>query len=297
MSELSAMDGQRTGAILGFLRGVSWVRHSTGIPLRDTTVFWDGGHAQERLKLFPAYKSGRSLHNPKDKNEEEKSRHYYQQLQLLPGIIRSAGIRQVKVDCVEADDLISIFAHVVKSPVVIYSGDGDFHQLYNARISIFDPGNGKNSGKGLLGQADFEKKWGPTEASNYPLIKAMVGDASDAIPGVKGIGKVWASRIAQFVTFKPEAPIDWRFFRRGEPDEKQQKWIDKALAVPNRRIIKRNITLMRLPLSWEDSFYSSDQAIDAMTQWLDRPKPDRRAFFQELERYELHSVIENINNW
>ena len=291
MSELSTTDGRKSGAVLGFLKGLSWCRNQTGISLNSTVVFWDCGRSQERIKIYPDYKAGRKMNKRDTPEEMEEFKQYHMQLEALHNILRCAGVRQVKVEGVEADDLISIFCNTVGGSKVIQSGDADFHQLYSPLVGIFDPK------KGLLGLVDMEKKWGSTDIQKYVLIKAMIGDASDNIKGVPQIGKARASLVAPFIRLSrdPSKDYGWRIRRDGAPDEKQAVWVKKALK--NRSIIKRNVSLMRLPPTWEDSHYSLDQAEEALIQWMDRPSMNRRSFIAALESYELNSILENMNSW
>ena len=76
MPEMATVDEVRTGAIFGFLKGISWCRYQTKIPLFQTVVFWDGGRAEERMSLYPDYKGGRSM-------EKEDREDYYRQIDVI----------------------------------------------------------------------------------------------------------------------------------------------------------------------------------------------------------------------
>ena len=122
LGELSTSENERTGAIYGFLKGLSWCRYKTKTPLFQTIIFWDGGHSERRIKLYPQYKKGRRLNE--DKRERES---YHRQLEAIREIMATVGCRQLLIPDVEADDLISIFAAFLvkqRDACVVFSGEG-----------------------------------------------------------------------------------------------------------------------------------------------------------------------------
>lgn len=292
MNELSTRGGIKTGAMVGFLKGISWVRWKTQIPLRDTVIIWDGGHADYRLKLYPEYKQGRKLNEPKTPEDERDSAAYKAQLAFLREIMDTLEVKQLQVGGVEADDLISIFATLTGhggGRSIIYSGDGDMHQLHSPTCSIFDPK------KELMGWGDIKTKWKVQEPSDLLLYKALVGDPSDNIKGVKQIGPKRAQIVCCYLRAKLTRK-GWRVeVKRTGWDEKDGKWVDKALA--EQKLIQRNLKLMALPSSFAESYYTHDQAEEALTQWLTPSTRNTRKFIAHLERFELHSILDNLTNW
>ena len=293
MSELATSKGEGTGAIYGFIKGMSWCRYQTKTPLFQTVVLWDGGHADYRKKIYKAYKQGRKLNEDKEKRAD-----YHRQLDAIRWLLSYTGCKQVYVPGVEADDLISIFVGFLRKQgdsAVIYSGDGDFHQLYGQGVLIFDPK------KEILGIPDIQKKWN-VALNKIVLKKAIMGDASDNIKGVAKIGDKRAGLCCAYLGLRHDNPTTvtprhcWRVItEKNGWSEKDGQWIELALS--NKKVINRNIELMRLPLSWEESYYDDDQALDAMEQWLEKPKKNRRKFIELLGRYELDSILENLASW
>jgi len=294
MPELATTDEIRTGAILGFIKGLSWVRYKTKVPLFQTVVLWDGGHAEFRKKLYPDYKAGRSM-------QKEDREDYYRQMDVIRQLLKVSGCRQIKVDGVEADDLISIFGEFLRKQgdsSIIYSADGDFHQLASRSCQIFDPH------ASLLGPPDFQKKWGvPIE--KILLKKCLVGDSSDNIKGVPKIGDKRANIVCAYLGIQHNLPSSksgkdphhtWRVTKEKLGwSEADGKWIE--LALENKLLINRNIRLMRLPLRWERTHYTEDQALDALNQWLHKPLKNRRKFIELLGRYEMDSILEDLSSW
>lgn len=287
MSEMRRMDGQRNGALHGFLRSLSWIRNELDIRTKNAVVFWDAGRAQGRYDLFPQYKEGRE---PKDDREREQREDVHRQADELEVLLQLAGIRQIKVPGCEADDLIAIFAHRLGETggtAVVYSGDHDMHQLIRPWIKVYDP---KRS---ILRHPDLEEMWGTINVHRLAQIKAIMGDKSDSIDGVKTVGIKWAAKLLPYF----DNPTDEDPLPRTdlEVDPKHVKKLDKVLK--DQELVKRNYLLIRLPCNWGESFYSQDQTVEALTQWLIPSNKNLIEFLKRLRENELETVAENIHRW
>lgn len=134
-----------------------------------------------REGLLPSYKADRE--RPANLNEQFEWAHR---------VTEVLGIPKVQVDGFEADDVI---ASVVKhsdlngEPVAIVTVDKDMLQLVNGEVQCYDPFN--NDYKGI---PSCLRKFGVIPAL-VPDAQALIGDASDGIPGVKGVGVVGASGV------------------------------------------------------------------------------------------------------
>jgi DNA polymerase-1 len=148
-------------------------------------VCWDGGRNPERLKIHPEYK----LRTPKidfDKDEFEK------QIAAIRRLLFYLGIPQLHRKEREADDYIYALAKRKEKKtdhkIVICSGDKDFRQMVNKRIFIAD------ENKGLITPVNFHSLFG-IQPEQFVFYLSMVGDTSDNIPGVPGIGEKTALKI------------------------------------------------------------------------------------------------------
>jgi DNA polymerase-1 len=156
-------------------------------------VFFDLGGAQDKLALLPDYKAQR----------EEMPAALVRQLPLLKAVTRAMGLVGVEREGVESDDLLAAQAHRLAQEgheVVIVSADKDFAQLVGGRVSLLLPPPAANPGLGWrkLDAAGVAGKFGvpPAQIRDY---LALVGDASDNIPGLDGVGpKTAAKWLAQF---------------------------------------------------------------------------------------------------
>jgi DNA polymerase-1 len=118
------------------------------------------------------------------------------QIPYIYRMVAALQIQTVTLEGFEADDLIGTLAargEAAGWDVAIVSGDKDMHQLVTPHVRVFDPMKGK-----WYDEAAVREKWG-VSPSQVADILGLMGDASDQIPGVTGIGPKTASKlIAEF---------------------------------------------------------------------------------------------------
>jgi len=272
--DLATNDGRRSGVIYGFLRSLAYARHVAGATERETTIVLDGGRSKNRLELCPEYKSGRRKKDqtPEDKADTEA---FFAQVEELKRALPLLGIRVVCVPGVEADDLISIFAHFygnLKKRVLIFSGDKDFHSIVSDYISLFVP---DNSDREVQGPEEIHAKWNLSSGEEILLARAIEGDASDAIPGVPKLGKKRAQNI-----------VAWLSSGEKEPPRGLKKWVD--VYRENTVTVARNLQMMRLPTRFQNSFLTIEQAEQAIEQFRVVPARDPMAFAEFCRDWQIH---------
>ncbi|MCK6505205.1 DNA polymerase I [Myxococcota bacterium] len=171
-SDMRAPDGLPTRALFGFARILLKLRKDHR-PTHCVVVFDKG--KSFRNELFPDYKGQRP-----DMPEDLRA-----QWGELPGLCEDLGFRSMARQGFEADDLIGTLAVRHAGPdveVVIVSSDKDFGQLVTDRVKMLDVGRDE-----LLGPAEIEEKWGVGPDRVIDLL-ALMGDSSDNVPGVQGVG-------------------------------------------------------------------------------------------------------------
>ncbi len=113
------------------------------------------------------------------------------QLPYIREIAEALGLPVLSEPGYEADDLIASVASRFLNPMVIIAGDKDLLPLVSDRIYLWDPLREK-----MITPQVVEERYGlPPE--KIPEVRALAGDASDNIPGVKGIGEKTALRLIQ----------------------------------------------------------------------------------------------------
>ena len=183
-------DGVHIGGLGGFIRSIGSLINQ----IQPTAVYvvFDGvGSSTNRKNLLPEYKSGR--HTSRITNWEvfedldDKHNSKIDQIVRLVHYLKCLPIRTVSIDKSEADDIIAFYStHLVEkynSKVVIVSSDKDFLQLVNNDVTVWRPMEKTYYTKQLI-----EEKHGCL-AENFILYKVLMGDNSDKIPGIKGLGE------------------------------------------------------------------------------------------------------------
>ncbi len=164
----------------------------------DCCIVWDGGHDSRRKKLFPQYKKKKK--RELTEVEEREKDIFFQQLREFQKVISSFEIPQIRCKGREADDIIyNIIADTkLDTEFILTSTDKDFYQLLDSQknVRIYSPGKKKE-----IGIKDVEKEFGiPIEY--YVEYKAMVGDPSDNLPGITGVGPVAAKWLVNNIIVK-----------------------------------------------------------------------------------------------
>lgn len=150
-------------------------------------VAFDTTKSERRLKLYPEYKAGRKTSLTPEEYEEFKKN-----LNAFIKILKNMNITVLEGNGYEADDYIAITTQMLKRfHVYIHSTDQDFLQLVNQRVSVVKPeSNGEYTT--ITHDNFFEIVGVPPQF--FVDFKAMVGDTSDNIPGIHGIGKGTATK-------------------------------------------------------------------------------------------------------
>ena len=180
--------GYPVGGTIGFLKSLQKVARDFNAD--EVIVAWDGHEGSQRKRsMNKDYKGGRKpvrfnrrmIDLPE---EEEAANKGYQQVRLME-YLNQMPVIQLIADYTEADDII---AHVVQSDYyddwnkIIVSSDKDFFQLCDDDISVYRPIQKKTLNKqSILEEFKIHPK-------NFALARAIVGDKSDNLPGVKGAG-------------------------------------------------------------------------------------------------------------
>jgi DNA polymerase-1 len=146
----------------------------------------DPGGKVFRHDMYPLYKSNRST----------KPCEFEEQIETVARIISAYGFPLVKVPNFEADDIIGSIAKKFAAPdlmVTIVSGDKDFMQLINKNVRLLRV---TNDGDFFCDEQGVMARFGCTPAQVIDCL-AIMGDSSDTVPGVKGIGEKGAAKLIQ----------------------------------------------------------------------------------------------------
>ncbi len=171
--------GENTGAIHGFLKALNKIIEDFN-PKHIGLVF-DAKGKNFRHKIYSEYKANRSAMPPE----------LIEQIPKLYEILDYMGYPPIIINDVEADDVIGTLSNKFKTvpEVKIFSGDKDFAQLVNDKVTIINPVTLE-----IMDIKGVKKKFGVVPENIIDYL-ALVGDKSDNIPGVPGVGGKTASKL------------------------------------------------------------------------------------------------------
>lgn len=226
-----------TGGIYSSIRSLLSVLKTirTSDRIGPVLVFYDGGRHPMRTKLFPEYKQNRDI---KERKDEKVSKQIHEQVDASKLFFRSLGCRVVTMKKREADDCIAQLVNMiggipnrpsyqscpacrsgsgtgkctcddVSLPYVV-SGDRDMWGLFN-RARIYDLNLNE-----VVRESHFKKRFG-IGSKHFVHYKALCGDASDNLPGIKGVGD---KTVAAFVN-----ALGSRISPDMAPPEAMEKWL------------------------------------------------------------------------
>lgn len=194
------------------------------------------------LELDSTYKQNRIDYTsvPDDENP-------FAELPMIKKALEYLSINYLEIENYEADDLIAAIVKKSKYEFIIASTDTDFIQLVNNSTYLYVP-RGKKS---ILYDEDTVENKFSVKPSKYVLYKSLVGDKSDNIKGIKGIGPKTAGNILKFGSLEE--------FMDKKPSSKQTLMLKE-----NMSLIEKNIKLIEMNSSLDTSNISLSSVSDAI---------------------------------
>jgi DNA polymerase-1 len=181
--------GVHVGGLGGFIRSLGSLINQ----IQPTSVFvvFDGmGSSTNRKNLLPEYKSGRNITRItnwevfEDLEDEDDAK--IKQIVRIAHYLKCLPVKTVAIDKAEADDIIAYYSDILpktyNSKCFIVSSDKDFIQLINDNVIVYRPIE-----KEYYTKDTVKEKFGVL-TENFILYKTLLGDNSDKIAGVKGLG-------------------------------------------------------------------------------------------------------------
>ena len=296
-SLLKAMNptGTHVGGFVGFLRSLGYVTRIFD-PTR-VIVVWDGkGGSGNRQNINPNYKAQRATsritHWGLYDTKEEETEALIGQLFRVQDYLDCLPIHQIMIEKLEADDIIAYLSKRASrsqvKKVTIVSSDKDFLQLVDDTVEVYAPIKKKTFTKSNVID---EIKVLP---QNYNLVKALLGDSSDNLPGVKGLGiKTILSEWKSF-TYDPNASLQdvWDHCETQMELEKPKKIFAKILHSFDK--VVDNFAMMDLHQTQLD-----ESEIKYVTEIMKSPIPDLQtgAFLHLLDQDKIEGITKNTDTW
>lgn len=268
-STLTTSQGQQINAVFGFFSIIIQVL----IKYKPDQVFFafDSKEKTFRHKMYPAYKATRK------KTDQE----LIEQFKIVKDILTKINFNVIEKDGYEADDIIGTLSRMKEiqgKDKIIITGDGDLLQLINDEVKVFLSGSAFQ--KSVLYDAKTAEKKLGLAIDQIIEYKALRGDSSDNIPGIKGVGEISAKKMLTA-------------YKNLEEIYNNLDSLDKAVKT-------------KLEANREIAYLSRDLAkIDTnapVTESLSNSKPDSvdyeqlRKVFWEFEFRSLISKLDNLEN-
>jgi DNA polymerase-1 len=180
LPDLTRNDGTPVGAVFGFTNMI--IKILASLDVSHIAIIFDSGGKNFRHELYKEYKANRP---PCPEN-------LIPQFAIIRECANALNIATLEKSGFEADDIIATLAKKCYNEdfeTLIISSDKDLMQLINDRTKMYDAMKNK-----IIDSSSVKEKFSVTPDKVLDVL-ALIGDASDNIPGVKGIGEVSASEL------------------------------------------------------------------------------------------------------
>ncbi len=232
--------GEPIGGTIGSLKVIQ--KLVSEFSAKEVIVVWESGGSSRRRGIYSEYKQGRrparlNRFYEDDLPDTEDNRE--RQIRMLVGALRALPVAQVYVQDCEADDVIAYICkyRLQDDQKIILSTDRDYYQLLDDNTLIYNPHK-----KTLIGKNDVKKEFF-VETDNFALAKALCGDASDNIEGVKGLGYKTLVKKVPIMALNRDVTVDMviQYARSHEDEGVVMKRIGQS-----EDLIRRNWSLVYL---------------------------------------------------
>ena len=284
-------DGVHVGGLGGFLRSLGTLINR----IQPTSVYvvFDGvGSTINRKNLLPEYKSNRNITRITNwdifESLDDEHAAKVDQVVRLIHYLQCLPVKTLSLDKVEADDIIAHLATKLSSDygskVFIVSSDKDFIQLVDENIIVYRPIE-----KDYYTTDTVIEKFG-ISAANFILYKVLMGDASDKVAGVKGLGekklmKLFPELSQRILTLQDILNIS---------EVKLKENIIYARVLDMQDQLEKNYRIMNLHNPMLDDI--EREFLDAIIEYP-LPELDNMKFLKYYHEDGLKHLIKNIDYW
>jgi len=284
-------DGVHVGGLGGFLRSLGVLIRNIQ-PTAVYVVFDGAGSSNNRKNIIPEYKSGRNTQRItnwdifEDREDEHDAK--IDQIVRLIQYLKLLNVKTTSIDKVEADDIIAVLSTQLvekyNSNVFIVSSDKDFVQLVTDKIILYRPME-----KEYYTPKTVEEKF-KVLSSNFILYKTLLGDNSDKVPGVKGLGekgifKKFPELQTQKLTLEDIFDIS---------AEKFKEHVVYSRIIQDRNRLENSYKIMDLSKPM-----INEKEINGLINLIESDFPDlnKELFIQLYNEDKIGGMIRNLENW
>jgi len=285
-------DGHHIGALTGFLKSIGYAIKMLN-PTKVVIVFDGVGGSNARRNLFPDYKANRNANRMTNysifQSKEEESESINNQMQRLILYLKCLPVSVISIEGLEADDIIGYLTHKLENfsetqEINIMSADQDFLQLVSTKTSVYSP-----TKKKVYKPKDVLEQFGVT-ATNYINYKILLGDKSDNVPGVSGLGPVKLVKLFPELTGENKVTLESMIEKSAELINENKLYLS---VVERRHQLFINQQLMNL----EGDFLSPDNRLLVKQSFTECYELNKYLFHQIYVNDRLGESIPNVDNW
>jgi DNA polymerase-1 len=284
-------NGMHIGGLGGFFRSLGALTKAIQ-PTQIIVVFDGVGSSNNRKNIIPEYKSNRNLtrvtkHELFDHIDEEDESKYNQIVRIIE-YLTTLPVKVITLPSTEADDLIAYMSQKLpqtpEERVFIVSSDKDYLQLISPQVIVYRPVE-----REFYTEAVVREKFN-LDPHNFLIYKTLLGDSSDALPGIKGMGeKVVFKRFPELstrkVSFQDILDIS---------EEKMEEHVIYARILHDIQMLENKYRIMDL---------SNPMMTDADKEYVDefiKPSPltlNSKEFIRMYNEDQLGGLIRNVEFW
>ena len=283
--------GHHTGGLVGFLRSLGFLVRTID-PTRVICVFDGQGSSTNRKSMNSDYKANRNIKRITNwelfDNKEDEYASMTMQMHRLVEYLQCLPLSLISIDKVEADDVISYLAQQfdkANKKVTIVSSDKDFLQIITDNIEVYSPIEKKT-----YGVKEVMEKIGMIP-ENYLILKALLGDNSDNLSGIKGLGE--KTVLKEFPAIAKDPLFDLIDVYKICEEKLQTKKIF-ANIIYNWEKVKLNYEMMNLLQP-----RVSEEEIQIIRHKLSQGVPSLQSgpFLHMLEMDQIETLNKNVEGW
>ena len=285
-------NGQHIGGLTGFLKSVGYAIKMLN-PTKVVIVFDGVGGSNARRNLFPDYKANRNANRMTNysifSSKEEETEAINNQMQRLILYLKCLPVSVISVEGLEADDIIGYLTHKLENfgetkEINIMSADQDFLQLVSEKTSVYSP-----TKKRIFKPKDVLAEYG-VSATNYINYKILLGDKSDNVPGVSGLGPVKLVKLFPELTGENKVTLESMITKSAELINENKLYLS---VVERRHQLFINQQLMNL----EGDFLSPENRLLVKQAFSESYELNKYLFHQIYVNDRLGESIPNVDNW
>lgn len=285
-------NGHHIGGLTGFLKSIGYAIKMLN-PTKVVIVFDGVGGSNARRNLYPEYKANRHVNRMTNysifSSKEEETESINNQMARLIQYLKCLPVTVISIDGLEADDIIGYLANKFQvynetTNVTIMSADKDFLQLVSDKVQVYSPVKKK-----VYKPKDVLEEFG-VSCYNFLNYKILMGDQSDNVPGISGLGPVKLLKLFPELISENKVELDDIIESSANKIDENKLYLS---VVERRHQLEINKRLMSL----DGGFLSPDNKQLVKDAFNNSYELNKYLFHQIYVNDKLGESIPNVDNW